>query len=106
RTFVLLSLLGSLAARLNEPLISLSISVFVGAVVIAGYVRSPKKHHKVPDIGITTEVAAVVVYALGYLAYFEALVALIVGVIVLVVLLARTRLHEFSRSQLRPEELQ
>lgn len=110
RTFVLFSLLGALAGRLNEPMIALSFTLFVGAVVIAGYFRSGshsgRKVLKGEDIGITTEVAAVVVYGLGYLANSEPFIALLLGITVLVVLLARTRLHKFSRSQLRPKELQ
>lgn len=106
RTFILFGLLGALAARLTEPLVSVAITVVVGAVVIAGYIRSSKPSGKHPDIGFTTEVAAIVTYGLGYLAYYEPLITLIIGVAVLVVLLARTRLHQFSRKQVRPRELQ
>lgn len=106
RTFILLSLLGTVAALINQPLVALAITFFVGAVVIAGYMRSSVVKTKFPDIGITTEVAAVVTFGLGYLAYSEPFIALVVGVIVLATLIARTRLHEFSRSQLKPKELQ
>lgn len=106
RTFVLLSLLGAMAARLANPWIAVSITFFVGAAVIAGYLRSSRKQIKHPDVGITTEVAAVVTYALGFLAFTEPFITLLLGVIVLIVLMARTRLHKFSRTQLRPQELQ
>lgn len=106
RTFVLFGLLGALAAYIKQPLVAMTITAFVGGVVIAGYLRSSKKSGKEPDIGFTTEVAAVVTYGLGYLAKSEAFLALVIGVVVMVVLLARARLHQFSRIQLKPEELQ
>lgn len=106
RTFILFSLLGAIAANLNQPYIGLAITLFVGAVVIAGYLRSSRASTKNPDIGFTTEVAAVVTYGLGFYATSEPFIALIVGVVALVVLMARTRLHTFSRTQLRPEEMQ
>lgn len=105
RTFVLFSILGVIAAYIKQPLVAMAISAFVGAVVIAGYLRSSKKTGKEPDIGFTTEVAAVVTYGLGYLANSETFLALVIGVVVMVVLLARARLHQFSRMQLKPEEL-
>jgi uncharacterized membrane protein (DUF4010 family) len=105
RTFVLFSILGVIAAYIKQPLVALAITAFVGAVVIAGYLRSSKKYGKEPDIGFTTEVAAVVTYGLGYLADSEPFLSLIIGVVVMVVLLARARLHQFSRIQLKPEEL-
>lgn len=106
RTFVLLGLLGAVAARLSEPMIALAISIFVGAVVIAGYLRSSRITESVHDIGFTTEVAAVMTYGLGFLAYREPFVAFLIGITSLIVLMARTRLHAFSREQLKPQELQ
>jgi uncharacterized membrane protein (DUF4010 family) len=104
RTFILFSILGSIAASLSDPWFTASITLFVSAIIVAGYLRSSIVN-QVPDIGITTEVAAVVTYALGFLAFKDPFPAVILGVVVLVVLLARTRLHTFSRTQLRPEEL-
>ncbi|MGE3920452.1 MAG: MgtC/SapB family protein, partial [Gammaproteobacteria bacterium] len=106
RTFILFSLLGTIAACVHQPLVSLAFTLFVGGVVIAGYLYSSRKTDPNPDIGMTTEVAAVVTYGLGYLAFTEPFIALILGVIVLVVLFARTKLHKFSRTQLKAEELQ
>lgn len=106
RTFVLFSLLGALAARLKDPIIGVALSIFVGAVVIAGYLRSSKNTETEHDIGFTTEVAAVLTYGLGFLANTEAFLAIIIGVITLVVLSARKQIHIFSRDKLKPKELQ
>ncbi|MBS0359041.1 MAG: MgtC/SapB family protein [Proteobacteria bacterium] len=106
RTFVLFSLLGAIAASINLPFVSLSITLFVGGIVIAGYFLSSSKSETNPDIGFTTEVAAVVTYALGFLAYKDSFLALIIGIIVLIILMARTKLHTFSREKLKAEEMQ
>ncbi len=77
RTFVLFSLMGALAARLAEPVISVALTIFVGGVVIAGYWRSSRHTETEKDIGFTTEVAAVLTYGLGYLAHREVLLPLL-----------------------------
>jgi uncharacterized membrane protein (DUF4010 family) len=106
RTFVLFSLMGALSARLSQAIVSVALTVFVGAVVIAGYLRSSRHTETEKDIGFTTEVAAVLTYGLGYLAHQEGFLAIIIGVVTLVVLMARTRLHVFSRRHLKAQELQ
>lgn len=105
RTFILVSLLGAMAAQIGEIWVTVCLTIFIGAIVVAGYLRSSRRDLKRVDIGITTEVAAMVTYAIGYMTTFEPFIALLMGVIVLLVLMGRTRLHEFSRKQLRPEEL-
>lgn len=106
RTFVLLSLLGALAARLNDSVIGVAITLFVAIIITAGYWRSSRSTETINDIGFTTEVAAMLTYALGYLAHQEGFITILIGVVTLVVLMARTRLHLFSRKQLKPKELQ
>ncbi|MEM1243332.1 MAG: MgtC/SapB family protein [Pseudomonadota bacterium] len=105
RSFVLLGLLGSIAAVIDNIYIALAITVFVAAAVIAGYIRSSSTDHSEPDVGITTEIAAVVTYILGYLAFSEPFLSLILGVVVLITLLARAKIHKFSRDQLTTEEM-
>lgn len=104
RSFVLLSLLGTLAAKVAEPLVAVAITAFVGAAVIAGYIRSSTRKREQPDVGITTEIAGVVTYALGYIAYQDAFLALLIGIVVLIVLMARTQLHQFSRQKIQTQE--
>jgi uncharacterized membrane protein (DUF4010 family) len=105
RSFVLLSLLGALAAYIKDPYFTVGITFFVAAVIIAGYLRSSHREKKHPDIGVTTEVGGIVTYTLGYLAYQEPFIALMLGVAVLLILMGRTRLHDFSRKDLHPEEV-
>jgi uncharacterized membrane protein (DUF4010 family) len=104
RTFILLALLGTIAASIDEPLLRAVISVFVLALIIVGYLRSTQNTNS-KDIGATTEFSAGVVYCLGYIAFNQTYLAATLGAAVLVVLLGRERLHAFSRQQLKPEEI-
>jgi uncharacterized membrane protein (DUF4010 family) len=104
RTFILLSLLGTIAASIDESLLRVVISVFVLALIIAGYLRSTA-NIKSKDIGATTEFSAGVVFCLGYIAFAQPYLAATISAAVLLVLLGRERLHAFSRQQLKPEEI-
>ncbi|GAB4393160.1 MAG: MgtC/SapB family protein [Gammaproteobacteria bacterium] len=106
RTFVLFALLGAIAAAIDEPLVAWGITFFVAMVIALSYLRTTRGMDKKLGLGITTEVAAIVTFGLGFLAHRDALITLIIGVVVLIVLLAKKRLHAFSREKLRAEELQ
>ncbi len=104
RTFVLLALLGSLAAWVHEAGLTITISVFALAAILAGYFRSTAKQQT--DFGLTTEFSGAVVYVLGYISLRAPLLAAILGGAVLLVLLARKGLHTFSRSLIKTQEIQ
>src|SRR5579871_1837762 len=106
RTFVLFALLGTLAAKLDDPALAISISAFVFAIIILGYLRTTTLTLKYPDMGITTEVSAGIVFCLGFIVLHAPLVASILGAIVLLVLLERRRLHKFARKKLMPHEIE
>lgn len=106
RSFILFSLLGTLAAQVNQPALAIVIAAFVLAIIIFSYLRSTAKRTQYPDIGVTTELAAGTVFCLGYIALEQLLLAAILGTFVLAVLLARQRLHQFSRNELKAHEIQ
>ena len=106
RSFGLLGLLGALAAYVGEPLVAAGLALFAAAAVLLGYLRSTPRSARAPDIGLTTELAALVTFVLGYAAWRDPLLALALGGVVLALLLARDRLHRFSRTALRSEELE
>jgi len=83
----------------------LIITVFVSVVIIVSYLRTKRSEDKDVKFGVTTEMAALVTFVLGYIANRDPLMTLIIGVVVLVVLLSRRPLHAFSRQYLRPEEM-
>src|SRR5574337_1501266 len=106
RTFVLLSLLGAIASASKLPFVAAGITLFAGAIIVLGYLRSTRGLRKDNGIGITTEVSAFVTYGLGMMAQYDPLTTLLIGLIVVILLLAKKRLHAFSRERLRSEELQ
>ena len=106
RTFILFSLLGSFAALLNQPLLAFSLSFFVFGVILLGYWRGTAQHLEHPNLGITTEVAAAIVFCLGYLTLHNPMMSAIMGSVVLLVLIEKKRLHAFSHETLRPREIE
>jgi len=103
RTFILLGLLGTLAAKINEPALTLGLTAFAIGAILAGYQRSTKQGGG--DIGLTTEVSACVVYALGYLSVGDPTLGASLGVVTLLVLVSRASLHGFARETLRASEV-
>jgi uncharacterized membrane protein (DUF4010 family) len=66
RTFILFAQAGAVGAwlsqRMETPWIFVGTGLLVTAIVVAGYVSYAREHH---DFGVTTEIAALVVYLLG-----------------------------------------
>jgi uncharacterized membrane protein (DUF4010 family) len=99
RTLALLSLLGAIAVAI-DPLVVAAGVVAVGLLLAVGYVRS-----KEPDVGLTTEVASLVAFVLGALAYDHPRTAVTVAVVVTVLLASRERLHRFAHEQITQVEI-
>ena len=106
RTFILFALLGTLIAKLDQTHITIITSIFVFAMLILSYFRaSSRTTHAKDGVGITTELAAGIVYILGYLTLFEPKLTIALGIIVLAVLFERDALHTFSREKLKAKEI-
>lgn len=104
RTFTLLALLGALAAHVESVPLSVTFAAFAGALVIAGYLRTPLG----PDgsgVGATTEVAAIVTFALGFLAHRDAALTVMLAVITMVMLALKPRIHHFARAGMTASEV-
>lgn len=97
RTFPLISLLGAVSSLLHPimgPWPMVLSFIAVAAVITVAYARTSKR-----DVGATTEMAALLTYALGLLAGSGALlVAGVVGVIAAVLLVAKLKLEAFSHA--------
>jgi uncharacterized membrane protein (DUF4010 family) len=100
RTFTLAALLGGVAGCFESTFIATATVVAVGALAVAAYFRSPSD-----DLGLTTEVALLLMPLLGLLAHPSPVLAAGLGVVVTVLLAARSRLHEFVRNVLTPQEV-
>ncbi|MFW7379712.1 MAG: MgtC/SapB family protein [Oligoflexus sp.] len=112
RTFALIAILGTLAAHIGSSALIFGLVLFVTVLVLAGYWRStsnppPATDGQIatPDMGLTTEIAAGVVFGLGFLAKAEPLLAATLGILLVAILYFRKRLHWFARDVLRPQEI-
>lgn len=104
RTFILISMLGSIAAAIAEVNITLIITVFVLSAILLNYYTVRAKL-KSSTIGLTSGLAAGAVYCLGYLTHTQPAISAGVGGAILIILLGRKWLHEFAKEKLQPNEV-
>lgn len=100
RTFALFALLGTLAASFDRWAIVAGLLV-AGALVLLGYRRT-----SIDDPGLTTELAAVVAYGLGALAWQRSGLAASLAIMVVVLLASKARLHAFAREVVTETEVE
>lgn len=100
RTYTLVALLGALAMLLESTL-----GVLAFALIVAGFSALSYRHTSASDPGLTTEVALVVTYLLGVLAMTQPILAGGTGVLVTILLAARSRLHGFVLDTLTEQEV-
>ena len=98
RTFALLTLMGTLLALIGKQTANVWVvpagAMALGAIMATGY--SVKTRYKQQVVGLTTEIAALVMYGLGaYLAEGPQVVALVLGGAVVLLLYWKNVLHGF-----------
>jgi uncharacterized membrane protein (DUF4010 family) len=91
RSFALLALLGTVAATFG-PWAVIAGLVGIAALMVLAYFRTSDE-----DPGTTTEIAALVTYLLGGLAYTRPAVAVALAVVVAGLLVSKNRIHRFAR---------
>lgn len=106
RTFVLISLSGTIAAKLNSPMLTLSISLFIFTMLVMSYIRTSEHRTKAQRVGITTEMAGGVVFLLGYLMYDHRLLASTLSVVLFLLLYGRESLHTFAKQKITTKEIE
>ncbi|AOF83783.1 mgtC family protein [Methyloversatilis sp. RAC08] len=100
RTFTLAALLGALAMLLGGGLTLAVLAAAVGLLAVVSYRKS-----SVTDPGLTTEVALLLTFTLGALAQVDAPLATGIGVLVAIMLAARSHLHRFVVRVMSEQEL-
>jgi uncharacterized membrane protein (DUF4010 family) len=100
RTFTLVSLTGAVSFHLGGVPLFAVFAVIVGLFVAIGY-RRTYQH----DPGLTTEIALMATFLLGGLAMRERPLAAGLGVLMTIVLAARTRLHNWVHNVLTDDEV-
>ena len=100
RTFCLAALLGAVAMAIGSEILLATMAIGVVAFAGLSYWRARDS-----DPGLTTEIALVLTTLLGGLAMREPAFAAGLGVVVAVLLAARSALHRFVRSVLTDDEI-
>ncbi|MBB3261920.1 uncharacterized membrane protein (DUF4010 family) [Paraburkholderia bannensis] len=99
RTFVVIAVVGAISMRLGGTLLTVASTLALSALSTAAYLRPSD------DPGLTTESAMIATLLLGGLAVADATLAAALGVILTIVLAARSQLHDFVTSRLGREEV-
>jgi uncharacterized membrane protein (DUF4010 family) len=107
RTFILCALLGAISGSIVEPLVSLALVLFVaGAILLAYEINARVAYSTHKSIGLTTEIASMLTFSLGYLCNKEPILSLVLGIIMYLVLLNKALFHQWTKERLKPKELQ
>jgi len=107
RSFLLFSLLGAIAGSVKEPLVALGLVIFAAAATLFGYHRATRlPDERMEHIGLTTEIAAMATFGLGYFCNAEPILSLALGVVMFLVLSNKNVLHTWTKERLKPNELQ
>lgn len=100
RSFALISVTGALAAGFSEWAV-LGGFVVVGALMALAYFRTSAE-----DPGTTTEIAALITYLLGALAYTRPALAVALAVVTTGLLVSKARIHRFARDAVSEIEVE
>jgi uncharacterized membrane protein (DUF4010 family) len=100
RSFALLALLGAVAATFSPWAVVAGLAV-IGVLMALAYFRTNSE-----DPGTTTEIAALVAYLLGALAYTRPAVAVALAVVVVGLLVSKMRIHRFARDIVTEVEME
>lgn len=106
RTFILFAILGTLAYKLDNAIFTLTLSLFVFAAILFGYLRTSRNLGDKTDIGLTTEISAAAVFGIGYMLPQYMVLSCVLAGIVLLTLLERQRLHQFARIKITSQEIE
>jgi len=101
RTFAVLCLLGALCGIFAIPAFTAVTFAAVAALVLLGYHRSPSG-----SLGLTTELAALLVFWIGYLLNSHEAAAISLGIVLTIFLASKRSLHSFVRDQISEAEFE
>jgi len=100
RTFTLVALIGAVSFLLGQVTLFAVFAIMLGVLTAIGYRRTRKN-----DPGLTTEIALIATYLLAGLAMTQRQLAAALGVLMTIVLAARTRLHDWVHNVLTDDEV-
>lgn len=101
RTFSIFALLGGVCGILDQPLLALISFAGLASLIAIAYYRAPAERP-----GMTTEVAALLVFWIGYLLSYRELPAIALGIVLTVFLASKRPLHHFVRTSISEAEFE
>lgn len=104
RTFLLISLLGSIAGDLNYSSLTILISGLAFVLIFTSYALQVFSKNFEIHLGLTTEFAAAIVFMVGFVSHTKPILAATLGPIVAFILFSKSTLHRFTHT-IKPLEL-
>lgn len=101
RTFAIVCLLGAISGILGETILTAVTFAAVAAMIVLGYHRLPAQ-----SLGSTTELAALLVFWIGYLLRSHEAIAISLGIVLTIFLASKRTLHQFVREQISAAEFE
>ncbi len=101
RTFAIFCLLGALCGIFATTGFTVITFAAVAALVLVGYYRSPSD-----SLGLTTEVAALLVFWIGYLLSLHETAAISLGIVLTIFLASKQLLHHFVKAEINEKEFE
>ena len=101
RTFSLFCLLGALCGLFSTTVFTAVTFAAVAALLLLGYHRSSSS-----SVGLTTELAALLVFWIGYLLSLHETAAISLGIVLTIILASKQTLHHFVREQISETEFE
>ncbi|MCW8384763.1 MgtC/SapB family protein [Fluoribacter dumoffii] len=106
RTFILLSVLGTLIATLNQTGLTITTSAFVFGILLLNYFQISTNQRKNSNIGALTEITGGIIFCIGFMVPSLPLIAITLSAIILLILIERKRLHRLAREKFKPHEME
>lgn len=101
RTFAIFCLLGALCGIFASTGLTIVTFAAVAALILLGYYRSPAE-----SLGLTTEVAALLTFWIGFLLSSHEAAAISLGIVLTIFLASKRTLHHFVRDQISEVEFE
>lgn len=105
RSFIIIALLGTIAASLKDFQISMVVSAFVLSSILMSQFLTARKSESLSTIGLTTTLTGGIVFCLGYMSNFDPPLTAALGGGIFILLLSRNRLHTFANEKITPSEI-
>ncbi len=95
RTFTVFALTGAICGLLGSTAFTLATFAAVAVLVAIGYYRSPET-----ALGLTTEMASLLVFWLGFLLHTHEILAISTAIVLTILLASKGALHRFIQEQI------